>query len=848
MLSSLPINAVLGELSDALAHHNRAILQAPPGAGKTTAVPLALLDADWLQGQKIIVLEPRRLAARRAAERMAELLGEGVGETVGYRIRLERKVSQQTRIEVVTEGVLTRMIQDDPALTGVGAVLFDEFHERNLQADLALAFSLQSQTLLREDLRLLIMSATLDGEGIQQLLDGVDDSHTPLITSEGRSFEVDTRYLDTPAPRPADRRAWLGGLARLVLDALAEEPGSALVFAPGQGEIQKLAEQLKAQLDDPNTIIAPLYGALSKAEQDRAIAPAPRGQRKVVLATNIAETSLTIEGIRIVVDGGLQRRSRFDPNTGMSGLVTEPIASDAADQRRGRAGRLEPGVCYRYWTRAEQHQRPDHSPAEIAISDLAPALLEVARWGVTDLSELHWLDAPPEAHVQQARQLLRDLGALDDQHRITAHGEQLLQLGLHPRLGHMLLHSRQWQLADTACQIAALLEERDPLPRSAGSDLQSRLDALAKKSHSPLIKAIQQRSKQLQQRLNAIKADETDSNATPDAGDQAGLLLALAYPDRIGQNRHDRERRFLLSGGKGAHFAQDDPLALAAFVVVADLDGHHRDARIHRAARLSQSALENHLPELIQSEEVVQWDKDRQRVKAERLTRIGALVLKRQTVAANREHTRRALLDGLRQNGQLPLSPAALSLQQRIECLRHYQSEQPDLPPLKGIDLPRLDNEHLLATLEDWLLPFLGDQNKPEQLQKLDWKALLLSQTNWNTQQAIDRLAPEKIEVPSGSHIRIDYGEHPPVLPVRLQELFGLTQTPAILDGHAPLMIHLLSPARRPVQVTQDLPSFWQNTYPEVRKELRIKYQKHYWPEDPTQAQATRHTKKRMGP
>ncbi|MCA0891951.1 ATP-dependent helicase HrpB [Microbulbifer agarilyticus] len=845
-MSELPIHEVLPQLRDRLIQENNVVLQAPPGAGKTTAVPLALLDSPWLEGRRIIMLEPRRLAARSAAARMAELLGEPVGKTVGYQIRAERKYGRDTRILVVTEGILTRLLQSDPELTDTALVIFDEFHERNLQGDLALALCLQSQEVLREDLKLLVMSATLDTEAVAGLLD-----KAPVITSEGRAFPVDIEYLPHQQV-PENIRQLPTTVARRVNELLAQQDGSVLVFLPGVGEIRQVESSLRESLgNQPDVVIAPLYGDLKKEQQDAAIAPCPDGKRKLVLATNVAETSLTIEGIRVVVDAGLMRESRFDPNTGMNRLVTTQISQASATQRTGRAGRLSEGYCLRLWSESTQRGMAKKNSPEILLSDLAPVMLELAQWGVSEPSELRWLDLPPPGPTAQAQELLIELGALDTQLRITPHGQQILQLGTHPRLAHMMLRSVELGLQESATLLAALLSERDIFrgDQRWDRDIHKRMEVLlgrTKNSRADFasIQRIRQQAKTWRSQLTGSGAT---SAAVADARDATGVLLGLAYPDRIAKNRHDRERRFLLSNGRGAHFSHDDDLAQEAFLVVADLDGQGRDARIQMAARIDRELLHEYFSELIEQREAVRWDNNAGRAIASKQTLLGKLILEQKPAQdISPELISRALLDAIRQGGLrlLPWTNESENLLERVRFLYREREQYADL--LDGLALPEWSETTLLESLESWLLPHLNGFSKLDQLKQLDLKSILLAQLEWSTQQQLDALAPSHIQVPSGSRIAIDYGETPPVLPVRLQEMFGLGQTPTIINGRYPLMIHLLSPARRPVQVTRDLASFWENTYQEVKKELRIKYQKHFWPDDPTTAQATSKTKKRM--
>ncbi|WP_299592457.1 ATP-dependent helicase HrpB [uncultured Microbulbifer sp.] len=845
-MSDLPIQEVLPTLLDTLAAHSNVVLQAPPGAGKTTAVPLALLDSLWLQHRKIIMLEPRRLAARSAAARMAELLGEPVGKTVGYQIRAERKSSRDTRILVVTEGILTRLLQSDPELADTALVIFDEFHERNLQADLALALCLQSQEVLRDDLKLLVMSATLDADAVAGLL-----GNAPVITSEGRAYPVEIEYLPHREV-PEDARQLPVLMSRKIQELVSREEGSLLAFLPGVREILTVESNLRDAFSGRSDIVVtPLYGNLNKQQQDAAIAPCPDGRRKIVLATNVAETSITIEGIRLVVDSGLMRESRFDPNTGMNRLVTTQISQASATQRTGRAGRLSAGYSLRLWSESTQRGMTKKNAPEILLSDLAPVMLDLAQWGITDVAELHWLDLPPPGPVAQARTLLQELGALDDDLRITTHGEVMLSLGAHPRLTHMMLCGNRLGLAEQACLLAALLSERDIFrgEQRWDRDIHKRMEVLdrTRKNNSAdqgPVHRIRQQAKTWQAQL---PRNARSHHQVPDRLDTTGILLAYAYPDRIAKNRHDRERRFLLSNGRGAQFSHDDALAQEDYLVVADLDGHGRDARIQLAARISSNALHEYFDDRIVRETAVRWDDNAGRAVASEQIRLEKLVLNEKPAKKiSPELLSRALLDAIQQKGLhiLPWSSESESLVDRVRFLYEQIDANPDLAG--QLSLPDWSQRSLLDTMESWLLPHLHGLNKLDQLKQLDLKSILLAELEWRTQQQLDTLAPSHIQVPSGSRIAINYSESPPVLPVRLQEMFGLEQTPAILNGRYPLMIHLLSPARRPVQVTRDLASFWENTYHEVKKELRIKYQKHFWPDDPATAQATSKTKKRM--
>jgi ATP-dependent helicase HrpB len=856
IMTSLPVDQVIPDIKQSLLAHNRLVLQAPPGAGKTTLVPLALLDQPWLGDRKIIMLEPRRLAARNAAARMAYLLGEPVGETIGYQIRDERCYGERTKILVVTEGILTRLLQRDPELVNFTLVIFDEFHERNLHADLSLAFCLQSQELLRPELKLLVMSATLDTAAVSKLLDDA-----PVITSQGRTFPVENIHLPASAVMP-DRNRIADAVTPLLMKILNDETGNVLVFLPGVREIKQVEAGLKTQLAEQprsNVIIAPLYGDLSKAQQDQAILPSPDGVRKIVLATNIAETSLTIEGVEVVVDSGLQRESRFNPGSGMNRLETVYISQDSADQRSGRAGRLGPGKCFRLWTPAQHKRLAPHGNAEILISDLAPLMLELANWGVREVDELRWLDTPNPGAVAQARELLHELGAIDPQNGITPHGRQLLDTGAHPRLAHMMVRGAQAGHGYDASLLAALLTERDILnagDRSA--DIAPRLALLraVKDGNTTNTGANTQQCRLVirsaERFYRAIRRlDRRNGPTVIDRHNLPGVLLAFAYPDRIARARHTADNRYLLSSGKGAFLDQGETLASEEFIVAAELDGRQREARIYRAAGISLQQIETHCAELIETATSVGWNPQTQRVDAVTRTRLGAIVLdERQADSADHEDVLAALLEGIRLNGLdcLPWSRQAQQLRQRIRFL-HTQKQLGTVADaqLDALELPDLSDEHLLHSLGTWLLPHLHTHNSIKKLQALDMYAVLLGMLSWQQQQTLDALAPMHVTVPSGSRIAIDYSDPAaPVLAVRLQELFGLLQTPAVINGRFPLLMHLLSPGYKPMQVTQDLASFWRTTYFDIRKELRGKYKKHYWPEDPLTAQATSKTKRGM--
>jgi len=846
---------VLDELRAALEERTSGVLVAPPGAGKTTLAPLALLDAGWLEGRTILMLEPRRLATRAAARRMAHLLGEeDVGGTVGYRIRLDTRVGPDTRVEVVTEGVLTRMLQSDPALSEVGCVIFDELHERSLHADLGLALALQCRSLLRPELRLLAMSATLDAQPVAELL-GDDEGPAPVLESEGRMYPVETRYRDTPVD------GWIEPpTVATVLQALDEEPGDILVFLPGAGEIRRTAERLDEAGVPRDVTVHPLYGNLSQSAQDRAIRPSLAGRRKVVLATAIAETSLTIEGVRVVVDAGQMRVPRFDASTGMTRLETIRVTRDAADQRRGRAGRTEPGVCYRLWTRGEDRGLVPARTPEIREADLAPLALDLAVWGA-EPEELRWLTPPSESAYAQAVELLQELEVLDDDGALTDHGRGVAELGVHPRTGHMLLRGTELGLGEVAADLAALLGERDILlgrGRAPDADLRLRLEAVRRgrrdgvgrvgragghEVHRGGLHRTLEQARNLERRLR--RGSEPDPRETaPALGRQeaeahAGLLAAFAYPDRIGRLREGERGRYLLRNGRGAAFQEAQTLAGAEWLVAAEVEGRGREARIFRAAPVDREELEEHFAGQIRTVEEVRWDAEAGRVRAFRRQKLGALVLHEAPLGNAKPHlVARGLMEGIRDGGlqQLPWDTDTGQLRHRLHFLHRHQGEP----------WPDASDVGLLETLEDWLLPFLSGMRALDDLRRLDLAEALLSGVPWEARSRLDALAPTHLEVPSGSHIRIDYSDpEAPALAVKLQEVFGLTETPRIAGGRVPLTMKLLSPAQRPVQVTQDLGSFWRDAYFEVRKDMRGRYPKHPWPEDPLDAEATRRTKRR---
>ncbi len=838
--SGLPIEDVIPDILLALSTGGLAVVQAPPGAGKTTVIPLALLGERWLGGRRIIMLEPRRLAARAAAMRMAALLGEEAGGTVGYRTRLDSRTGPATKIEVVTEGILTRYLQEDPGLERAACVIFDEFHERSLNADLGLALCMESRSILRSDLRLLVMSATIDGDEVSALLGGA-----PIIRSEGRTYPVEVRYK--PQVRPVGGRAesmtgpaFISSAVAAVFTALRDESGSILVFLPGSGEIRRVESALREKTLPEGVDLAPLYGELSREAQDAAIKPSPPGRRKVVLATSIAETSLTIEGVAVVIDCGLKRVPRFSPATGMGSLETIRVTRDSAEQRKGRAGRTGPGVCVRLWTEGEDRGLIGKATPEILEADLAPLALDLAVWGA-EKSGLKWLDEPPEAAFAQALDLLKRLGAVDPGGKASAHGIEMAKLPVHPRLGHMAVKGKALGLGGLACLMAALLEERDIFkggPRERDPDIRTRIDAVLGRSQKAMLdralcERVKAASRQLEKRL-AIKERPIDS-------DRAGMLLALAYPDRIGKKREGVIGRFLLANGRGARLEEQHSLASQGYIVVASLDGGDREARVYLAAPVDESELERDFADEIEEVESVEWDDTIKGVAARRQRRLWSLVLSEARLTEPpEEKVVKAFLEGIRKSGLgvLPWDRAAEGLRERINFLSRVSG-------LTGVEFPSLTDERLLEGLEGWLAPFVAGMTRLEHLKRLDLRAALTSTLDRERQKALERLAPSHIGVPTGSRIQIDYGGERPSLSVRLQEMFGLAKTPSVAGGKVPLVVQLLSPAGRPVQVTDDLAGFWARSYEMVKKEMKGRYPRHHWPDNPMEAEPTRRAKKK---
>ena len=821
--SDLPITDILTEVKDTLAESSTLIVHAPPGAGKSTLLPLALLDAPWLEGKKIIMLEPRRLAARSIAMRMAELLGEKAGQTIGYRIRFETKVSEQTKMEVVTEGILTRMLHSDNSLEGIAMVIFDEFHERSIHADVALALCRESQQILRPDLRILIMSATLN---IAQLTEKLK---APIIESVGRQYPVEVKFQGGQ-----DYQMMPELTARTVIRAVKDHDGDVLVFFPGQGEIMKCEEILRKSLR--GFAIHPLFGQLPFGKQYAAIMPNREGKRKVVLATSIAETSLTIEGVKIVVDTGFGRTQMWEPKSGLSRLETVTISRDSADQRTGRAGRLSPGVCYRMWSKATDLHLQEHRTPEILEADLSSLVLDLAQWGVMDAGQLTWLTPPPKGHWLSARDTLHQLGALEAG-RITAHGKRMHQLPCHPRLAHMLLMAEEEDLLGLAADIAALLEERDPLGREAGIDINVRIEALRKHRREG-------RKARRFERIEKVASSYRqlfDLEADNDIFDpyETGLLLAHAYPERIAFARPGNNAQFQLSNGRLAMAGHRDDLAHEAWLAIANLDARDGMGKIFMASQLNPKDLATRVKEV----EVVTWDTEDGGLIATKDLRIGSIVLKSTPLPdPDAEHLQEAISKAIQKEGAtlLDWDVEAVQWQNRVLSLRKWRP---------GEDWPDVSLDSLLLTNRDWLAPYLTDVKKPQDLKKINLAQVLHHHLPFENQTALDRLAPTHCEVPSGSKIKIMYrpdGESP-VLAARLQELFGLADTPTVNEGRNPMLVHLLSPGYKPVQVTADLSNFWDETYFEVRKELKRRYPKHAWPDDPWKAEAVRGVNRKKG-
>lgn len=813
----LPIDAVLGELSDTLAHHNAAVLVAPPGAGKTTRVPLALLDAPWAKGKKIVMLEPRRIAARASAERMARTLGEKAGETVGYRVRFGSKISHKTRIEVVTEGIFARQILDDPELKDVAAVLFDEFHERSLDADMGLALARDAQQGLREDLRILVMSATLDGATVARLL-----GDAPVVESEGRAFPVVTRYIGRKPDVQIERQ-----MADTIAMALRADAGSVLAFLPGAAEIRRTQTFLSERVGDANIDIVPLFGALDAGVQDRAISPAPKGQRKVVLATSIAETSLTIEGVRIVVDSGLARVPRYEPDIGLTRLETVRVSRAAADQRRGRAGRTEPGICYRLWDEPQTASFDAYTRPEILSADLSSLVLDLAEWGVADPSKLAFLDPPPLPALTEARALLRELDALDDEGRITQEGKRLRALALPPRLARMIVDSQRRGAGEDAAMIAAILTERGLGGDSV--DLDARLENFRR-----------DRSQRAQSARQLAQRWVEQVSSSPPAGEQTlstGAILALAFPDRVARNRG--KASFTLANGRGAGVDMASALAREPYIAVAELTGTAANGRVLLAAPITQEEIEAEFSGHVELADEITFDKTAMALRARRRKKLHALTLSEQPLPVTPSaETARIFAEGLVSVGldRLPWSKPLKQWRDRVMFLRATAPEE----------WPDLSDVALAGDAENWLVPALFDKTSLANFSAGDLSDALMAKLPWELRARLEREAPTHFEAPTGTSLPIDYeAEQGPTIAVRLQELFGLTVHPSIAKGKIPLVLELLSPAHRPVQVTRDLPGFWRGSYAAVRTDLRGRYPRHPWPDDPASAPPTRRVKPR---
>lgn len=815
----LPIDAVLDELRTALAAGTSAVLVAPPGAGKTTRVPLALMDEGWLHGRKILVLEPRRIAARAAAERMAYSLSEAVGERVGLRARMVSKSGPKTRIEVVTEGVFTRMILYDPELSGIGAVLFDEFHERSLDADLGLAFALDCQCGLRDDLRILPMSATLDGARVAQLLDGA-----PVIASEGRAFPVDTRYLGRDANARIEDQ-----IADAVMQALRAEPGSILAFLPGQGEIRRVEERLKERISDPTIVLAPLYGAMDMRAQDLALEPTPEGFRKVVLATSIAETSITIEGVRVIIDSGLARVPRFEPDVGLTRLETVRVSRAAADQRRGRAGRTEPGVCYRLWDERQTQSLPAFAEPEIRTADLAALVLDCADWGATDPLSLSWIDPPSSTATATAREELTELEALDADGRITAIGRRLRSLPLPPRLARMVISAAEIGHAEEAAEIAAVIVERGL--GGNDTDLAQRLDGF-RRDRSRRASDMRKLAAGWARMASAGRSGQKPQDMS------IACLLALAFPERIGKVR-GAPGQFLLANGRGANLDASHPLARSPFLVAAELSGSASSTRILLAVAADEADIRAAAGKRIWERDEIEFDQGAAALRSRRVRRLDAILLAnvpRAVIAS--EETASLLADGAAKLGlsRLPWSTAQTQLRDRVGFLRAAgDAEWPDLT-----------DAALAKTVAEWLAPFLAGKTKLSEIGADDLGTALDALLPWNLKRRLDQEAPTHFETPTGNRHAIVYETAgAPALHIRVQELFGLTQHPSIANGKLPLTLHLLSPAHRPIQITRDLPGFWKGSWAAVRAEMKGRYPRHPWPDDPASASPTARAKPR---
>lgn len=830
MTEHLPIHEIIPEIKEKLNSHNTVILQAPPGAGKSTILPIELLNEPWLENKKIIMLEPRRLATKAVANRMADLLNESIGETVGYRIRFDNKIGKQTRIEVITEGILTRMLQQDNSLDDVGLIIFDEFHERSIHADLALALSRETQQILRTDLKILIMSATLDGEKLSVLL-----ANAPVLTSLGRQYPIKINYLPSVNDEPLPKQ-----MAKAIVKALNTDEGDILAFLPGAGEIQRtqtlLEEEYQSIVLGKNIAIYPLYGDLPQQQQQEALMPHIGGKRKIVLATSIAETSLTIAGVKIVVDGGYARSPRFDSKTGLTRLDTVKVTQDMAAQRAGRAGRTAPGICYRLWTEAQQLQLQTNRIPEILEADLAPTYIELAQWGTHNINSLTWLNAPPTAAINQAQQLLEQLGALKE-NKITVHGKNMLRLPTHPRIAHLLLMGKEYNLLALASDIAAVLEERDPLPKESGANITLRIEALRKWRNKEYVTADRktlERIERLAMQWRKQFSIQAENTAPMDM--EVGKLIATGYPERIAKQR-EQSHRYRLSNGKIAKINEHDSLSHETYLAIAHMDAGANEGKIFLAAPLSTDDIAH----LATETRTVTWDAQNGTLICRLEKRIGDIILESKPLNTIPEEERiNVLCDVVRKEGLniFNSSEEVLDFKARLMSVKTWQPTE---------EWPDISDTYLINDVKSWLSPYLTGIKKRDDFYKLNLYEILSGLISYEQMQKLEKLAPSKIKVPSGSLIKLNYTTDgtSPVLAVRLQEVFGLLNTPTVNDGKTQVLLHLLSPGYKPVQITQDLQSFWKNTYPEVRKELRIRYKRHHWPEDPWTAEAVRGAKKR---
>lgn len=824
----LPVASIQEQLINQL-QHNDVILIASPGAGKSTYLPLRLLEARQFQGQKIIMLQPRRIAVRTIAEYLAKQLGEEVGQTIGYRIRGEAKVSAHTRLEIVTEGLLSRQLMSNPELPGVGLIIFDEFHERNLHSDFALALCLEIQQALRDDLRLLVMSATLEVSPLQALM-----PMASILESEGRMYPVEHIYQSL-----ATQQTLLDGVLQTIHRALREQRGSILVFLPGAWEIQTLAQKLEPLVSN-TLLVCPLYGELNKQQQMAAIAPTSPEQRKIVLATNIAETSLTIEGIKVVVDSGQEKVALFNLNKGISELKQQAISQSSATQRAGRAGRLSAGTCYRLWAKESHARLAKHSQAQIMHSDICAMLLDAAAWG-TSISELALLDQPSSAQLKQATELLQKLGALDAVEKITPHGRQISQLACHPRLANMLLSSKQLEknAQALACILAAILDDKDILPRSSSASLLLRLHALQAKPNHPMWKLVRTWEKRIGLVGNFSGKNAYSEHMLP-------ILLALAFPDHIGQNRG--RGKFLLANGSGAFLPEDDPLAHSPWLAVGQLilTSNKADARIAYAEEIDLAYIEQYLPHLFALKDSCQWRQGEQKIVAQRQKLLGAICIHSQPLKTfDSGLVQQLWCNQIRQQGlhALPWGEASLAYLARLRLAAHLYPAQQDSNPI----WPDLSEQWLEQHLEQWLGPYLTDIRAWSELSKLDWQNIVKSRLDWSQQNLLEQTLPSHIKVPSGSNIPLTYAVDGSVtLAVRMQEVYGMADTPTLAQGKVKVTMELLSPAHRSLQKTQDLAGFWAGSYKQVQKEMKGRYPRHFWPDDPANATATSKTKKKM--